>query len=92
VLRRGFNQAVSLDMLHRRHGLTPGHFWRHPGPLLRGDWALRRFGVDPLTVPAAERAAVLRVARLDYAARMAGSLWAIWENRGEVPLTSEHHA
>jgi GT2 family glycosyltransferase len=92
VLRRGFNQAVSLDMLHRRHGLTPGHFWRHPGPLVRGDWALRRFGVDPASMAPAERAAVLRVARLDYAARMAGSLWALWENRSERPLTSARPA
>lgn len=92
VLRRGFNQAVSLDMLHRRHGITPGHFWRHPGPLVRGDWALRRFGFDPASLPARERAAVLRVARLDYAARAAGSLWAVWENRGERRLTSARRA
>jgi GT2 family glycosyltransferase len=88
VLRRAFNQAASLDMLNRRHGLTPGRYWRHPGPLARGDWALRRFNYDPMALPPGERAPVLRVARLDYAARMAGSLWALWENRGEVPLTS----
>jgi hypothetical protein len=43
---------------------------------VRGDWALRRFGVDPHALPAGERRAVLRVARGEYAARMAGSLWA----------------
>jgi GT2 family glycosyltransferase len=90
VLRRGFNQAVSLDLLNRRHGLTPGRYWRHPGPLLRGDWALRRFGVEPGEIPEARRAEVLRVARREYAARIAGSLWALWENR-RAP-TSERRA
>ena len=30
---------------------------RHPGPLVRGDWALRRFGIDPDALPAGEAAA-----------------------------------
>jgi GT2 family glycosyltransferase len=76
VLRRSFEQAFALHDLHRKHGLQAGRYWRNPGPLVRGDWALRRFGVDPHALPAGERRAVLRVARGEYAARMAGSLWA----------------
>jgi cellulose synthase/poly-beta-1,6-N-acetylglucosamine synthase-like glycosyltransferase len=83
LLRRAFDHAVSDDLLHRRHALPPARTWRHPGPLVRGDWALRRFGVDPERVPEPERGRVLRVARLEYAARMAGSIWSAWENRRE---------
>ena len=36
--------------------------------MLFGDWALRRFGIDDPDL--------LWVARLDYASRVAGSLWA----------------
>ena len=57
-------------------GCRPGRYWRNPGPLVRGDWALRRFGIDPAQLPAGQRRAVLRVARGEYAARIAGSLWA----------------
>jgi GT2 family glycosyltransferase len=76
VLRRSFEQAYALHDLHRRHGLQAGRYWRNPGPLIRGDWALRRFGIDPAQLPRGERRAVLRVARSEYAARIAGSLWA----------------
>ena len=76
VLRRSFEQAFALHDLHRKHGLQAGRYWRNPGPLVRGDWALRRFGIDPQALPPGERRAVLRVARGEYAARMAGSLWA----------------
>jgi GT2 family glycosyltransferase len=76
VLRRSFEQAYALHDLHRTHGLQAGHYWRNPGPLLRGDWALRRFGIDPSDLPPTERRAVLRVARAEYAARIAGSIWA----------------
>ena len=76
VLRRSFEQAFALDDLHRRHGLQAGRYWRNPGPLIRGDWALRRFGIDPAQLPADQRRAVLRVARGEYAARIAGSIWA----------------
>jgi GT2 family glycosyltransferase len=73
LLRRAYEQAYSMDALHMRHGLAPDRSWRHPGPLLRGDWALRRFGADPGALPGAERRAVLLAARLDYAGRMLGS-------------------
>jgi GT2 family glycosyltransferase len=76
VLRRAFEHAWSLEPLHRRHGLTPGRYWRNPGPVVRGDWALRRFGIDPASLSEHERRPVLRVARQEYAARVAGSLWA----------------
>jgi GT2 family glycosyltransferase len=81
VLRRSFEQAFALHDLHRRHGLQAGRYWRNPGPLVRGDWALRRFGIDPAALPAGERRAVLRVARGEYAARIAGSLWAPLRDR-----------
>lgn len=74
VLRRAYEHSFGLEDLHRRHGRTPGRYWRHPGPLLRGDHALTRFGVDLDEVPEAQRPRVLRVARADYGARMAGSL------------------
>src|SRR5207237_1015868 len=47
VLRRSFEQAYAIHDLHCRHGLQPGRYWRNPGPAVRGDWALRRFGIDP---------------------------------------------
>jgi GT2 family glycosyltransferase len=76
VLRRSFEQAYALHALSREHGLAPGRYWRNPGPLVRGDWALRRFGIEPEDIPAQERRDLLRVARLEYLARIAGSLWA----------------
>jgi GT2 family glycosyltransferase len=85
VLRRSFEQAYALHDLHRRHGLQAGRYWRNPGPLIRGDWALRRFGIDPAQLAPAERRAVLRVARSEYAARIAGSLWAL--QRGQSPFS-----
>jgi hypothetical protein len=44
--------------------------------LVRGPWALERFGIDPAGLPASERRRMLRLGRLEYAARMAGSLFA----------------
>ena len=76
VLRRSFEQAYALYDLHCDHGLHAGRYWRNPAAAIRGDWALRRFGIDPAELPDGERRAVLRVARSEYAARIAGSLWA----------------
>lgn len=81
VARRGFDRALAQEMLHRRHGLRPDRSFRHPGPLLRGDWALRRFGIEPASVPESERPGVLRVARVDYAARMVGSALGVARRR-----------
>jgi GT2 family glycosyltransferase len=73
LLRRAYEHAFSMDALHVRYGLAPDRSWRHPRPLVHGDWALRRFGVELAAVPASQRRAVLRTARLEYAARMIGS-------------------
>ena len=61
---------------HRLPGPVGGRLHLHPGPLVRGDWALRRFGIEPDALDPAERRRMLRLARLEYAARMAGSLHA----------------
>jgi glycosyltransferase involved in cell wall biosynthesis len=72
VLRRGFEQGASARRIARRHAPRAGRrYWNRPGGLVRPGAALRALGV--------ESRADLRVelvARLDYAARMAGSLWA----------------
>ena len=44
-----------------------------PGPLVRGDWALRRFGIDPDALAADERRRMMLLARAEYAARMVGA-------------------
>jgi len=49
---------------------------------------LRRFGIDPAQLPADERRAVLRVARSEYAARIAGSLWAPLRQKGQTLLVA----
>lgn len=77
ALRRAVARGHSGTQLHRRLDGAAGRVdWRHPGPLVRGDWALRRFRVDPDALAPDDRATLLRLARLDYGARMAGSLWA----------------
>ena len=63
--RHGFG---STQLLHRTGGRIGRRDWRHPRPLLAGDWALRRFGLDD--------PALRWVARADYAGRVAGSAWA----------------
>ena len=69
LLRRGFRQGHGNVQLRRRLGPDAGRaYWRHPKPLVAGEWALERFGIKDRDL--------LRVARLDYAGRMAGSLWA----------------
>jgi GT2 family glycosyltransferase len=66
---RAFRQGYANQQLRARFGPDAGRaYWRHPRPLVAGDWALRRFGIDD------DR--LLAVARLDYGARMAGSAWA----------------
>jgi GT2 family glycosyltransferase len=72
VLGRAFRHGWSSNQHHHRPAMEVGwRHWRHPLPVIRGDWALRRFGVEP----AAHRD--LRwIARAEYAARVAGSAWA----------------
>jgi len=71
VLERAFWQGWSSTQHARRLGPHAGRReWRHPRPILAGDWAVRRFGIeDP-------DARLLWLARADYAARVAGSAWA----------------
>jgi hypothetical protein len=76
VLRRAFEQAYSLEDLRRKHGFDTGEEWRHPMPLLRGGYAVERFGADLDGVPVGDRRRLLTLARLEYAGRMAGSAWA----------------
>ena len=72
VLARGFRHGWSSQQHERRLPMEVGwSHWRHPAPALRGDWALRRFGVDP-----AEHRELRWIARAEYAARVAGSAWA----------------
>ncbi|HEX8120672.1 MAG TPA: glycosyltransferase family A protein [Solirubrobacteraceae bacterium] len=69
LVARGFRHGEANVQMRRRFGPDAGRaYWRHPKPLVAGDWAIRRFGIDDRSL--------LPVARLDYAARMAGSLWA----------------
>jgi GT2 family glycosyltransferase len=77
LLRRGYRQGWSMTQhFHRLAGVVGDRVYRHPGPLVRGDWALRRLGVDPAALDGGERRRMLRVARVEYAARMVGSLHA----------------
>jgi GT2 family glycosyltransferase len=77
LLRRGYRQGWAMTQhFHRLPGPVGDRVYRHPGPLVRGDWALRRLGVDPAALTDAERRRMLRVARAEYAARMVGSLHA----------------
>ena len=75
VLARGVRHGYA-GVQHRRR-LGAGRVeWRHPLPLVRGDWALRRFQRDVEAPPPPAARELLRYARLEYAARMAGSAWA----------------
>lgn len=77
LLRRGYRQGWSMVQHHHRlPGPIGARLARHPGPLVRGDWALRRLAIDPASLLPAERRRMLWLARLEYAARMAGSLHA----------------
>ncbi len=72
ILRRAFRHGFSSAQHHHRLPMAVGwRYWRHPRPALAGDWALRRFGADAL----AQRD-LLGIARAEYAARIAGSVWA----------------
>lgn len=77
VCRRALRQGASSTKLARRTGGEVGRrHWRHPGGVVRGHAALRALGVEPSALEPAERRRMAMLARLDYAARFAGSLWA----------------
>ena len=73
VLRRGFEHGASARRLQRAHpGRAGRRYWTSPGGLIRRGAALRALSVEP---PVSDRGVEL-AARVDYAGRMAGSLWA----------------
>jgi len=72
VARRGFEHGASARRLARAYpGRAGRRYWSSPGGLLRRGAALRALSVEPVDDRGVELAA-----RVDYAARMAGSLWA----------------
>lgn len=75
LLRRAFMHGYSINQAFYRLG-AGYRAWRDPRPALGGDAALRRFGMTPQAVEPAEWRRLARLARLEYAGRIAGSLWA----------------
>ncbi len=72
VARRGFEHGASASRLARAHpGRAGRRYWTSPGGLVRRGAALRALSVEPVDDHGVELAA-----RVDYGARMAGSLWA----------------
>jgi GT2 family glycosyltransferase len=71
ILRRAFRHGFSSAQHHHRLPMAVGwRYWRHPRPVLAGDWALRRFGAE-----AVAEHDLLALARAEYAARVLGSAW-----------------
>ena len=74
-LRRRFFHGYSANQAYYRLGV--GHrAWREPLPALVGDGALRRIGHAPERFDPPEWRRMARIARLAYAFRVAGSVWA----------------
>jgi glycosyltransferase involved in cell wall biosynthesis len=72
VARRGFEHGASARRLARVYPDRSGRrYWTSPGGLLRRGAALRALSVETVDDRGVELAA-----RIDYGARMAGSLWA----------------
>ena len=72
VARRGFEHGASASRVARTHPGTVGRrYWTSPGGLFRRGAALRALSVERVDDRGVELAA-----RVDYAARIAGSLWA----------------
>jgi glycosyltransferase involved in cell wall biosynthesis len=70
VLRRGFRHGFGATQLHHRHqGRIGRQDWKHPRPLVAGDWVLERFGL-------ADHPELKGIAKADYAGRVIGSAWA----------------
>jgi glycosyltransferase involved in cell wall biosynthesis len=77
VLRRGFEHGASARRLARVYpGRAGRRYWTAPGGLVRRGAALRALSVEPVADSGVEL-----TARLDYGARMAGSLWAEFARR-----------
>ena len=72
VARRGFEHGASSSRLARKYpGRAGRRYWTSPGGLVRRGAALRALSVEPVNDRGIEFAA-----RVDYGARIAGSLWA----------------
>jgi glycosyltransferase involved in cell wall biosynthesis len=72
VARRGFEHGASARRLAREYpGRAGRRYWTSPGGLIRRGAALRALSVAPV-----EDRGVEVAARVDYGARMIGSLWA----------------
>lgn len=74
-LRRAFMHGYGGNQAYYRIG-EGYRAWRRPGPAWRSDQALRQIGHSPASLGEDEWRRMARLARLAYAARMAGSLWA----------------
>jgi GT2 family glycosyltransferase len=74
-LRRFFLHGYSVNQAFYRLGLGY-RAWRHPAPALFGDRALRQIGHAPASFERREWRRMARLARIGYAARVAGSVWA----------------
>ncbi len=69
ILGRAYRHGWSSNQHHHRLPMAVGwRYWRHPGPAVRGDWALTSRGGDPEL-----DGDLLWLARLEYAARVVGS-------------------
>ena len=75
MMRRAFMHGYSINQAYYRLG-AGYRAWRDPRPALGGDAALLRFGVVPHDVEPTEWRRLARLARLEYAGRIAGSGWA----------------
>jgi GT2 family glycosyltransferase len=72
VARRGFEHGASARRLERVHpGRAGRRYWTSPGGLVRSGAALRALSVEPV-----DDRGVELTARVNYGARIAGSLWA----------------
>jgi GT2 family glycosyltransferase len=76
LLRRFFLHGYSVNQAFYRLNGVGSRAWRDPLPALRGDEALRRYGYVPDGFEPSEWRRMVRLARLGYAARVAGSVWA----------------
>jgi GT2 family glycosyltransferase len=75
MLKRVFFHGFGSTQAYKRIG-AGYHAWRRPQPLIDGDAALRELGYSRADFEPGEYRAMLRLARLAYGARIAGSLWA----------------
>ena len=85
LLSRFYRHGYGTTQLHRRLG-AGYDAWRRPQALL-GDEPLRLLGLAERSFATGERRRMLRLARMGYAARMAGSLAA--EAHERVPRRSD---